>query len=138
VDLARKEGLSLSLLSNAIANTSLKVIVECQKHQDYQESIRWLLDTIDGWARRARDVGKGAKEGEGLLPAGTLAQDPSLRSALELFRTLLERIANAPLEPIIAAARVLASDSANDEGLRKWWGDIDGYVRKVCFLFREL
>ncbi|KAJ7334937.1 hypothetical protein DFH08DRAFT_1083444 [Mycena albidolilacea] len=108
-----------------------KVIVECQKHEDYQESIRWLLDAIDGWALRARDVGKGAKDGEGLLPAATLAQDPSLRSALELFRTLLERIANAPLEPIIAAARVLASDSANDEGLRKWWGDIDGYVRKV-------
>ncbi|KAJ7232032.1 hypothetical protein B0H12DRAFT_1204987 [Mycena haematopus] len=108
-----------------------KVIVECQKHKDYQESVRWLLDTIDAWARRAGDVGQGAKEGEGLLPAATLAQDPSLRSAFDLFRTLLERIANAPLEPVISAARVLAKDSANDESLRKWWSNVDGYARKV-------
>ncbi|KAJ6500873.1 hypothetical protein C8R45DRAFT_82700 [Mycena sanguinolenta] len=108
-----------------------KVIVECQKHKDYPESVSWLLNTIDAWARRARDVGQGAKEGEGLIPAGTLAQDPSLRSAIDLLRTLLERIANAPLEPIIAAARVLAKDSANDESLRAWWISVDGYVRKV-------
>ncbi|KAF7359022.1 hypothetical protein MSAN_01242900 [Mycena sanguinolenta] len=108
-----------------------KVIVECQKHKDYAPSVSWLLNTIDAWARRARDVGQGAKEGEGLLPAATLAQDPSLRSALDLLRTLLERIANAPLEPIFAAARVLAKDSANDESLRKWWISVDGYVRKV-------
>ncbi|KAF7353927.1 hypothetical protein MVEN_01078900 [Mycena venus] len=108
-----------------------KVIVECQKHKDYQESVRWLLDAVDAWARRARDVGKDAKEGEGLLPAGTLAQDPSLRSALDLLRMLLERIANAPLEPVFAAARVLATDAANDESLRKWWISVDGYIRKV-------
>ncbi|KAJ6567019.1 hypothetical protein B0H19DRAFT_716873 [Mycena capillaripes] len=108
-----------------------KVIVECQKHKDYQESVRWLLDTVDAWAARAREVGNGVKDGEGLLPAATLAQDPSLRSALELLRTLLERIANAPLDPIFAAARVLAADAANDETLRKWWTGVGGYMRKV-------
>ncbi|KAF8209441.1 hypothetical protein K438DRAFT_1753781 [Mycena galopus ATCC 62051] len=108
-----------------------KVIVECQKHKDYQESVRWLLDVIDAWARRARDAGKDAKKGEGLLPAATLAQDPSLRSALDLLRTLLERIANAPLEPVFAAARVLAADTANDEALRKWWASVDRYMRMV-------
>ncbi|KAJ7155963.1 hypothetical protein C8R43DRAFT_1125867 [Mycena crocata] len=108
-----------------------KVIVECQKHADYQESVSWLLNAVDAWAVRARDVGAGAKEGEGLLPAGTLAQDPSLRSALALLRTLLERIANAPLDPIFAAARVLATDAANDEALKRWWTAVDSYVRKV-------
>lgn len=115
------------------------MIVECQKHKDYQESVRWLLDTIDAWAARAREVGNGAKEGEGLLPAATLAQDPSLRSALDLLRTLLERVANAPLDPIFAAARVLATDAANDEALRKWWTSVGGYVRKVrLFSFTRL
>ncbi|KAJ7041872.1 hypothetical protein C8F04DRAFT_1252363 [Mycena alexandri] len=108
-----------------------KVVVECQKHDDYQASVRWILDAIDAWAVRAQQVGKDAKQGEGLLPAATLAQDPSLRSALSLLRTLLERIAEAPLDPIFDAARVLAADAAKDEGLRNWWKNVDGYVRKV-------
>ncbi|KAJ7765620.1 hypothetical protein B0H16DRAFT_396732 [Mycena metata] len=108
-----------------------KVVIECQKHADYQASVRWLLDAIDAWALRAVEVGKDSKQGEGLLPAGTLAQDPSLRSALSLLRTLLERIANAPLDPIFDAARVLAKDAANDEGLRTWWKNVDEYIRKV-------
>jgi len=108
-----------------------KVVIECQKHADYQASVRWVLDAIDAWALRAVEVGKDSKQGEGLLPAGTLAQDPSLRSALSLLRTLLERIANAPLDPIFDAARVLAKDAANDEGLRTWWKNVDEYIRKV-------
>ncbi|KAJ6447574.1 hypothetical protein C8R47DRAFT_1231379 [Mycena vitilis] len=83
-----------------------KVIVECQKHKDYQESVTWLLDTIDAWAARARDVGQGTKA------ADVTTQDPSLRSALDLLRTLLERIAGA-------------------SGLRRWWTSVGGYVRKV-------
>ncbi|KAJ7061465.1 hypothetical protein C8F01DRAFT_1369002 [Mycena amicta] len=106
-----------------------KVIIECQKHSDYQESVRWLLDMIDAWAARAKKVGNDADQGEGFLSAATLAQDPSLRSALSLLRTLLERIAAAPLEPLISAARVLAK--TDDESLKKWWGDVGGYVRKV-------
>ncbi|KAJ7221382.1 hypothetical protein GGX14DRAFT_669536 [Mycena pura] len=108
-----------------------KVIIECQKHDDYQESVRWLLDTIYAWAARARQVSSDAKQGEGLLPAATLAQDPQLRSALALLRTLLERIADAPLEPLFEAARVMAKDAADDEELRKWWSSVGRYVRKV-------
>ncbi|KAF7314973.1 hypothetical protein MIND_00011400 [Mycena indigotica] len=108
-----------------------KVIIECQKHADYQESVRWLLNMIEAWASRAKQVGNDAKDGQGLLPAATLAQDPSLRSALSLLRTLLERIAAAPLEPFLAAARVLAKDAANDKELQQWWVAVGGYVRKV-------
>ncbi|KAJ7840336.1 hypothetical protein B0H13DRAFT_2366308 [Mycena leptocephala] len=79
-----------------------KVIVECQKHKDYQESVRWLLDTIDAWAAQS-------------------GRDPSLRTSIAHLRTLLERIANASLDPFFAAANVLAADAAKDEGLRKWW-----------------
>ncbi|KAJ7084656.1 hypothetical protein B0H15DRAFT_888282 [Mycena belliarum] len=104
-----------------------KVIIECQKHGDYQESMRWLLDTIDAWAVRARDV----KGDESVLPASTLAQDPALRTALGLLRTLLERVANAPLAPLFKAARVLATDAQSDPELRKWWQGVDAYVRKV-------
>ncbi|KAJ6548106.1 hypothetical protein DFH09DRAFT_1504573 [Mycena vulgaris] len=111
-----------------------KVIVECQKHADYQESVRWLLNAVDSWAVRAREVGGAKNAGgtdTGLLPAATLAQDPSLRAALALLRTLLERIAGAPLEPLFDGLRVLAGDAAKDEELRKWWEAVDAYVRKV-------
>ncbi|KAJ7490866.1 hypothetical protein FB451DRAFT_1513957 [Mycena latifolia] len=100
-----------------------KVIVECQKHADYQESVRWLLNAVDAWAARARDAG------DGVLPAAT--EDPALRSAIALLRTLLERLAGASLDPILEAARVLAGDAKGDEALRAWWGGVGGYVKKV-------
>ncbi|KAJ6577803.1 hypothetical protein B0H19DRAFT_569045 [Mycena capillaripes] len=108
-----------------------KVIIECQRHADYEPSMRWLLDTIDAWAIRAREAGSSTKDGEGLLPAATLAEDPALRSALGLLRTLLERIANAPLAPVFDSMRVLAQDAKDDESLRQWWSEVDAYMRKV-------
>ncbi|KAJ7689809.1 hypothetical protein B0H17DRAFT_602201 [Mycena rosella] len=108
-----------------------KVIVESQKHADYQESMRWLLDAVDSWAARARQAHGSATGDDGLIPASTLAQDPSLRSALTLLRTLLERFAGTSLDPLFAAARALAADAAEDAELRKWWEGVDAFVRKV-------
>ena len=33
-----------------------KVIVECQKHKDYQESIRWLLNYLEEYASHGKSV----------------------------------------------------------------------------------
>ena len=33
-----------------------KVIVECQKHKDYQESITWLLDFLEEYASHGKTV----------------------------------------------------------------------------------
>jgi hypothetical protein len=33
-----------------------KVIIECQKHEDYQESIRWLLDYIKHYVKHGRTI----------------------------------------------------------------------------------
>ena len=33
-----------------------KVIVECQKHKDYQESIQWLLDFMEEYASHGKTV----------------------------------------------------------------------------------
>ncbi|KAJ7651060.1 hypothetical protein FB45DRAFT_30202 [Roridomyces roridus] len=102
-----------------------KVIIECQKHSDYQESMRWLLDAIDSWAIRARDA-----SADSSTPA-TITEDPQLRSAFELLRTLLERIAGKSLDDIFEAVRVLAQDAKQDEALRTWWSEVDGWIRKV-------
>ncbi|CAK5279098.1 unnamed protein product [Mycena citricolor] len=98
-----------------------KVIVECQKHDDYRASMTWLLNTVVAWAGRCG----------GLIPQTELKQDVSLQSALDLFRLLLERFAGASLEPILSAARVLAHDAAEDESLRSWWSAVGAFARKV-------
>lgn len=36
-----------------------QVIVECQKHKDYQESIRWLIDFLEECASHGRQPGQG-------------------------------------------------------------------------------
>ena len=33
-----------------------EVIVECQKHKDYQESIRWLLNSLEEYASHGQTV----------------------------------------------------------------------------------
>ena len=33
-----------------------KVIVECQKHKDYQESITWLLDFLEEYASHGKTI----------------------------------------------------------------------------------
>src|ERR1700761_3235590 len=60
--------------------------------------------------------------------SATLAQDPQLRSALALLHTLLEHIADAPLESLFEAARV-SELAADDEELRKWRIAVGRYPR---------
>jgi hypothetical protein len=38
-----------------------KVIIECQKHDDYQESLRWLLDTLETYSTHGKDTAKKAQ-----------------------------------------------------------------------------
>jgi len=33
-----------------------QVVLECQKHDDYQDSMRWLLDIIDEYAEHGRQT----------------------------------------------------------------------------------
>ncbi|KAJ7618811.1 hypothetical protein B0H17DRAFT_1219898 [Mycena rosella] len=70
---------------------SARVIMECQKYTDYQALVRCLLTAVDAWA-------------------APLVQDPVLRSALALLRTLLKRFVGASLDPLLPAAHVLAVD----------------------------
>jgi len=33
-----------------------KVIIECQKHDDYQASLKWLLDTLENYSTNGKEV----------------------------------------------------------------------------------
>jgi hypothetical protein len=41
-----------------------QVIIECQKHDDYQESLRWLLDFFERYVNHAKMAAKEGKDAQ--------------------------------------------------------------------------
>jgi Family of unknown function (DUF5923) len=41
----------------------IQIIIECQKQDDYQESLRWLIAFIEEYAKHGREMGGKGKEG---------------------------------------------------------------------------
>ncbi|EKM56742.1 uncharacterized protein PHACADRAFT_91847 [Phanerochaete carnosa HHB-10118-sp] len=104
-----------------------KVVVECQKHKDYQESIRWLLDFVEEYAAHGRTIA-----GHGKDSHQQLTSDNSLQQATSELRTLLERFANGMSLGIIGdAVHDLYEDAQKDDELRDWFKQCDAYIRKV-------
>ncbi|KAI0743264.1 hypothetical protein BC629DRAFT_1599620 [Irpex lacteus] len=104
-----------------------KIIVECQKHKDYQESIRWLIDAVEEYATHGRTVAEHGKDSH-----GKLAEDDNVKQATRELRTLLERFANGlSLDVIGDALHDLYEDAQKDEELRAWLNRVDSYIRKV-------
>ncbi|GLB36910.1 putative protein of unknown function (DUF4449) [Lyophyllum shimeji] len=105
-----------------------KVIIECQKHEDYQEALRWLLSYLEESAGRIRQTTEErAKEREKVTD-----EAKPLQQALSELRTLLERFANGKsMDDILDAFGALADDARRDKELRDWFGAVDGYIRKV-------
>jgi len=104
-----------------------KVIVECQRHKDYQESIRWLLDYLEEYASHGRTVLDHGKDSK-----NTLQSDDSLQLATTELRTLLERFANGMSLSVIGdAMRDLYDDAQKDEDLKNWFRSVDAYIRRV-------
>ena len=111
--------------------TFLQVIVECQSHDDYQESITWLLDAISTYFQQGKEVGKQhAKH-----TAKASKNDGSLNEAWGQLRLLLERFANGvSMDIIFDAANALAEDARNDPALEQWLENANAYIRKVSSL----
>ncbi|KAI0296913.1 hypothetical protein B0F90DRAFT_1953317 [Multifurca ochricompacta] len=104
-----------------------KAILECQKHNDHQESIRWLLSMIEEYAGHGRHIASEAKEA-----GGKVADDDVLRTSTVQIRTLLERFANGKcMDIIFDAINNLIDDAKNDEEFRKWFQSVDTFSRKV-------
>ncbi|KAF8580268.1 hypothetical protein K439DRAFT_1357420 [Ramaria rubella] len=104
-----------------------KVILECQKDEDYQKSVKWLLDTLSEYGKHSTTTvmssGSGAKRVLG---------DGTLREATNELRALLERFANgARMQPSLDATQRLAENARKDEGLRTWFGSVGKWVRKL-------
>ncbi|EJU01188.1 hypothetical protein DACRYDRAFT_116977 [Dacryopinax primogenitus] len=104
-----------------------KVVVENQKHGDYQETMNWFLNFLETYHGHAKSA-----VGTGSQSANALTEDPSLQLAWSEFRTLLERFANnRTMQPIIDAVNDLYNDAQQDEGLRHYFSRLDGFVRRT-------
>jgi len=104
-----------------------KVIVECQQHDDYQESVRWLLGFIEEYAGHGRRAAS-----KGTDSHAALMDDPALNQALNELRTLLERFANGcSFQTIIEPINQLIDDAQQDESLKDWFRSCDGFMRKT-------
>ncbi|KAI0954376.1 hypothetical protein AcV7_007628 [Taiwanofungus camphoratus] len=104
-----------------------KVIIECQKHKDYQESIHWLLGFLEEYASHSKTVAGAAQDSHEQATA-----DPALQQATHELRTLLERFANGTSLSVIGdAIQALYNDAQGDEELKDWFKSVDTYTRKV-------
>ncbi|KAH9952567.1 hypothetical protein BGW80DRAFT_1420325 [Lactifluus volemus] len=104
-----------------------KVILECQKRDDYQESIRWLLGMFEDYARHGKHIARHGKEA-----ATQVVDDDVLRTSFTQIRTLLERFANGEgMDDIIDAINDLIDVAKHDEEFRQWFQSVDAYSRKV-------
>lgn len=101
--------------------------MELQKHDDYQESVNWLLGFIEDYSKHGRTLATAGKEhGEGVTT------DENLKRATRQLRTLLERFANGvSLDFIIDAINDVIDVSKKDTAFSEWFETVDVYVRKV-------
>ncbi|KAK4699364.1 hypothetical protein P7C70_g6896, partial [Phenoliferia sp. Uapishka_3] len=103
-----------------------KVVVENQRHRDYQEAIEFFLDRAETYQNHAADI---KQQGAGQM---NIREDGSYQQAEFELRTLLERFANGQsMQPILDAVNQLYTDAKNDQELTSWFKQLDAYVRRV-------
>ncbi|CCM06183.1 uncharacterized protein FIBRA_08425 [Fibroporia radiculosa] len=104
-----------------------KVIIECQNHKDYQESVQWLLAFLEEYASHGKTISGHAKDSHDIMRS-----DDSLQLAMSELRTLLERFANGMSLGVIGdTLQTLYQDAQQDEELREWFRSCDKYSRRV-------
>lgn len=104
-----------------------KVVVELQRHRDYQDAIEFFLNMAHSYGTQAKSVGAASGD-QGL----NVRNDPGFIQAETELRTLLERFANnTSFQPVIDAVSQVYKDAENDAELRAWFKQLDDYVRTV-------
>lgn len=110
-----------------LSSISAEVVVEQQKHDDYNDAVDFFIDLLERYKGRAADV-KDQGAGKGM----DVRRDPIYANAEMELRILLERFANdTSMQPIIDAIDVMYADARDDPELRQWWSNFGSYLRRV-------
>jgi len=104
-----------------------KVVVENQRHRDFQEAVEFFLDRAETYHAHGKDVAsQGADQGL------NVRNDSAFQEAENQLRTLLERFANnQSMQPIFDSVNQLYTDAKNDRELSEWFSQLDTYIRQV-------
>ncbi|POW21160.1 hypothetical protein PSHT_02715 [Puccinia striiformis] len=103
-----------------------KVIVEQQRHRDYQEAIDFFLGLAESYKGHAKGITSHAAD-----KSGDVLNDPTFKEAQHEMRTLLERFANgSSMKPIFDAINEIYLAAQNDPELEHWFQTLDKYVRR--------
>ncbi|KAI9834815.1 MAG: hypothetical protein M1838_005478 [Thelocarpon superellum] len=101
-----------------------KMVVEIQGHQDYQEAIETLLSLAEQYRGHATNV---AQQSTGTVK-GFVAENQVMLTDL---KTLLERFANSTSsDDLFDSINAIYRDAERDPELKKWFTDLDRFVRK--------
>lgn len=108
-----------------------KVIAECQSHNDYQESVRWLIDFVQTYTKHGTAMAGSANNN---------AKDAGAHDAAEkAFKTtaqVLDRFADGKsVENLLwKPIKQILEDAQKDEELRNWINEFGDYVKDVSAL----
>ena len=104
----------------------VQVIVECQKHPEYQESLEWLITFIKEYASHGRNFSQSQ------LDNTTSNAPSSLNKSLHQLKTILERFAsNKSFDRlIIDPINALIDDAKRDPELESWWKEVGIYLER--------
>ncbi|GAC75401.1 hypothetical protein PANT_15c00056 [Moesziomyces antarcticus T-34] len=103
-----------------------KVVVECQRHKDYQDAMEYFLTFFEQYKGHATHVVNQSTES-----AKNVRSEGNVATAETTFRRLIERFANgAPTQSIIDAVDQLYTDANNDPELKGWFTKLNTYIRK--------
>lgn len=106
-----------------------KMVVEIQDHEDYNDAIETILGLAENYKGHTKhltaEVGKTAQ-------SGANKSDDKLAVATKELKTVIEYFANSTsFDDITDALNDIYEDADNDPKLRKWFEDVDSYIRKV-------
>ncbi|KAF9256822.1 hypothetical protein L218DRAFT_910995 [Marasmius fiardii PR-910] len=103
-----------------------KVILECQQHPEYQQSLEWLIEFIKEYAKHGKTMGSQQ------LQDSRDSAPSSLYTSLRQLKVIAERFASGKsfdsliLDPVNA----LIDDANRDSELEAWWSDVGEYLEK--------
>jgi hypothetical protein len=103
-----------------------KVLVECQRHKDYQDAMDFFLTAFENYKGHAKDVHAQVEDN-----AKNVKDHHHVDTAQSTFRTLIERFANGKsTQPIVDSLDVIYNDCLKDPELTNYFKKVDTYARR--------
>ncbi|KHJ34492.1 hypothetical protein EV44_g6503 [Erysiphe necator] len=102
------------------------LVLECQKHHDYQEAITTLLNLAETYVSYANKVSQ-----EGTASIKNIQDDDAINKVEADFKILIERFANGTsTKALFTILDAVYSDASQDLELKNWLKQLNSYIRK--------